>query len=552
MQQFRAPDGSDPLHRRILLSIGIHGKLIISFMLLLMVAVSGSCWVFVLEAEHDMVHLIGHRVAEMSQTLAIASSGDLAKHDVPALNRLANQLLKNRDLLTIAFFNARGEPLVVACRDSKFLVEDPGIVPHVHNNELQLMQVQNKVSSVIGEYAEVIMPVHASSDQSIVSPIIGYVQLNIPEAAELRRIEETRRLAVGVGALLLLLMLPIVSLLVHGILQPIGHLVAATRRIIGGDLHTQVAINRNDMIGTLADSFNAMIRTIGRQRDDLEKANRDLEARIAERTSALETSNKRLQSEIAEKDDFLRAVSHDLNAPLRNISGMAAMLLMKHKEKLDEDVIHRLQRIQKNVELETDLISELLELSRIKTRRQRLEMIETSALVAEITQVLDGDLEEKQIRLIVDTRLPTLYGERLRLRQVFQNLIDNAIKYMGSQPIREIHVGCALRRSDVEFYVRDTGIGIDEFEINKVFNVFRRGKSSAVQAIPGKGVGLAGVKSIVETYNGAARVESRIGQGSTFFFTIDGQFVPELAGVASEPKHQTAPAGAFSGQPVES
>ncbi len=247
---------------------------------------------------------------------------------------------------------------------------------------------------------------------------------------------------------------------------------------------------------------------------------------MVQRTSQLEMANQRLSSEVAEKEDFLRAVSHDLNAPLRNISGMAAMLLMEHRDRFDDEIIHRLERIQKNVNVETDLISELLELSRIKTRREKMEMVETAGLVAEVEGLFESDLRGSQIALLVDTPLPVLHGERSRFRQVFQNLFDNAIKYMGDGPVREIHVGCAVRPTEAEFYVRDTGMGIDAEDQAKVFHVFRRGKNSAARNVAGKGVGLSSVKSIVETYGGSIGVESEPGRGSTFKFTIDGRYVP--------------------------
>jgi signal transduction histidine kinase len=455
----------------------------------------------------------------MSQTLGMAACPELIRHDVPGLNSLANRLLLNGDLLTIAFFDARGKPLVVACRNNDDLIQDPSIVPHVRQNESQLTHVQDRISPVIGEYVEVIAPVYDSSARV---QLVGYVQVNIPEVEPLRHIEHMRRLAVGAGVLVLLITLPLVSLLVHGILQPIGHLVAATRRLAAGDLYTQVDIRRNDMIGTLARSFNAMVHTIRRQQDELE-------AKVKMRTMELVTANKKLEREIAEKNDFMRAVSHDLNAPLRNISGMASMLLLKHKDKLDEEMVHRLERIQKNVEIETDLISELLELSRIKTRRLKMELIETSSLVSEIAQMLEEDLHQKKIELTVQRSLPVVRGERLRLRQVFQNLIDNAIKYMGDGPVRQIHVGCKLFDDYAEFFVRDTGIGIEPDETENVFNIFRRGRGSTTRNIPGKGVGLAGVKSIVETYNGTVRVESKPGAGSTFYFTISGEFVAAVS-----------------------
>jgi signal transduction histidine kinase len=205
---------------------------------------------------------------------------------------------------------------------------------------------------------------------------------------------------------------------------------------------------------------------------------------------------------------------------------MAGMLLAKHREQFEDDVVHRLERIQKNVEVETDLISELLELSRIKSRRSKFEVVDVESTVRQLADVFEQDLQSRKIQLLLDTPLPVLTAERPRIRQIFQNLIDNAIKYMGeSATTREIHVGCEVREAEAEFYVRDTGAGIDPADVDKVFNVFRRGRGAAAQNVAGKGVGLASVKSIIQTYNGSIWVESAVGQGSTFRFTINGRFV---------------------------
>jgi chemotaxis family two-component system sensor kinase Cph1 len=165
-------------------------------------------------------------------------------------------------------------------------------------------------------------------------------------------------------------------------------------------------------------------------------------------------------------------------------------------------------------------------------------------LVQEVGELFTQDFETKGISLHIEGPMPSLTCERARLRQVFQNLVDNAIKYMGegSTPqaleaaghpvptaigpdgkVRAIHVGFRTSNVDdeLEFYVRDTGLGIEEADIGNVFRVFRRGRSEAVQSVAGKGVGLASVKSIVETYGGSIRVESTVGAGSTFRFTID-------------------------------
>jgi signal transduction histidine kinase len=204
---------------------------------------------------------------------------------------------------------------------------------------------------------------------------------------------------------------------------------------------------------------------------------------------------------------------------------MTTMLLMKHKEKFDEEVIHRLERIQKNVQMETDLISELLELSRIKTRRQKMEHVDIRLLVQDLTGVFENDLRSRRIEIVVDTALPVIHGEKARIRQIFQNLIDNAIKYMGDGLQRQIHIGCDHRADAVEFYVKDTGMGIEQEDLSKVFVIFRRGRNTQAQNVPGKGVGLASVKTIIETYNGTIWAESQVGNGTTFRFTISGRHV---------------------------
>jgi len=201
--------------------------------------------------------------------------------------------------------------------------------------------------------------------------------------------------------------------------------------------------------------------------------------------------------------------------------------------------------------VETDLIAELLELSRIKTRRQKMEPVDIGAMVSELAGMFEDDLRTKGISLVVDSALPVLDCERARLRQVFQNLIDNAIKYMGDGPVRRIHLGCKLGKAEVEFYVSDTGIGIDPEDIDKVFFVFRRGKNCGANT-QGKGVGLASVKSIIETYNGRIWVESQLGAGTTFRFTINGKYVPQCATAhaagATTANAAAMPAAATSGQ----
>jgi signal transduction histidine kinase len=164
-----------------------------------------------------------------------------------------------------------------------------------------------------------------------------------------------------------------------------------------------------------------------------------------------------------------------------------------------------------------------------------MEPVELEAMIWELRGLFENDLKTRGIDLRVESTLPVLECERARIRQVFQNLIDNAIKYMGDGPDRVIAVGWVRRLTEAEFYVRDTGIGIHKEDIDKVFHVFRRGRNTQSTAVAGKGVGLSSVKSIIETYSGRIWVESELGKGTTFRFTINGQYVPCMSGGRREP-----------------
>ena len=563
VESIRSWEQTAPWFRRASARLGLQGKLTISFMFLLAVALGGSGWYFLRESRDTTREVVRQQVVLVSHTLAMSSEKLLAEQNCTELTRVGRDLLRDRGILAAAFYDAEGKLLTAASRDPDLAW--PDVDPATWASQpRRLPVVVARETAAWGRFMEVTAPVmsigNRRDDLGARVPAglpVGYVTMCFaPAVGHPAPLARVGQMILLIGAAASLVSFPLVYGLVHRIFLPIRELVEATDRITAGDMNSQVAIHRPDIIGTLARSFNEMTIRVRDQQEQLEAANamladanNELEQKVQERTAQLEAANRRLKNEIAEKEDFLRAVSHDLNAPLRNISGMATMLLMKHRERFDEDIIHRLERIQKNVEVETDLISELLELSRIRTHRQQTEPVDVGALVGELAGVFENDLRTRQISLVIDTPLPTLDCERARMRQVFQNLIDNAIKYMGggSSEVgvqssesntgpnpselrtpncpKEIHVGCTVRADEAEFYVRDTGIGIEPEDLDKVFFVFRRGKAAAAQGISGKGVGLASVKSIVETYQGTIWVESRVGQGSTFRFTINGRFL---------------------------
>jgi two-component system phosphate regulon sensor histidine kinase PhoR len=242
--------------------------------------------------------------------------------------------------------------------------------------------------------------------------------------------------------------------------------------------------------------------------------------------------------------DFIANASHELRTPLATLIGFIETLRGPARE--DAEARERFLAIMHGqASRMSRLVEDLMSLSRIELNEHVMprDRVALSPLLRQIAETLELRAGERdiRIRLAVPPDLPDVLGDRDELAQVFQNLIDNAIKYMGdgspaaegSARVKAIHVGCEVRPDEAEFYVRDTGIGIDADDLDKVFCVFRRGKNQAVQNVAGKGVGLASVKSIIETYSGVVRVESEVGRGSTFRFTIDGKHVVVPGGAAA-------------------
>lgn len=344
--------------------------------------------------------------------------------------------------------------------------------------------------------------------------LMGSVRVVLDTSETARRLIKARQRILLIGTATVLAAMPLGMLVVgRTFLRPVRRLARASRGLARGDLTTRCHVVSNDELGELGLAFDSMAAEIARQRGELIGANEELETKVALRTGELSQANARLRDEMAEKEDFLRAVSHDLNAPLRNITGMATMILTQWQGALPEEVVARLGRIQANVDVQSSLIGELLELSRIRTRPERRCVVELEPMMAELAASFEYELQARGIELAVRRPLPSLYVEKNRFRQVFQNLIDNAIKYMDRPTGGRIEIACQLQEGRYRLSVADNGPGIPIEDQQRIFHVFRRGGNTRV---PGRGVGLALVKGVVANYEGQATVASTPGHGATF------------------------------------
>lgn len=232
-------------------------------------------------------------------------------------------------------------------------------------------------------------------------------------------------------------------------------------------------------------------------------------SRIDQLLSELRTKNEELQS-------FTYTVSHDLKAPLVTISGFMGYLEQDARkgdiERLNRDIL----RINEAVVKMQRLINELLELSRIGRLMNPPEEVSFEEIVREALELVEGRLKSRQVRVEVEADLPSVCGDRSRLVEVVQNLVDNAVKFMGDQAEPLIEIG-AIRSYNPAFFVRDNGVGIDPEQHERVFGLF----SKLDARTEGTGIGLALVRRIVEVHGGKVWVESEgAGNGSTFYFTF--------------------------------
>jgi signal transduction histidine kinase len=261
----------------------------------------------------------------------------------------------------------------------------------------------------------------------------------------------------------------------------------------------------------------------------------ELEERVKERTDALTQINEQLKQEIAERieaeqkqaeliekvdninkelKDFASVVSHDLKAPLRGIKSLATWILDDCSDQLGDQGKEQINLLLGRVERMYNLIDGVLQYSIVGRTEENVTQVNLNKFVPEIIDML---VPPENITVTVENDLPAIECEETQIMQLFQNLLNNAIKYMD-KPQGRIRVGCVEEDGVWKFSVSDNGPGIEEKYFEKIFKMFQVVSVSEDQQ--GTGVGLTVAKKIVELHGGRIWVESKAGEGSTFFFTL--------------------------------
>jgi len=238
---------------------------------------------------------------------------------------------------------------------------------------------------------------------------------------------------------------------------------------------------------------------------------KQLEEGLLEKTRKLEKSMEKLEQ-------FSHVVSHDLKEPARTVEAFSGFLLEDYQDKLDEEGVDYLQRMKRAAGRMRELINDLLNLSSIHMDRASFERVNVQKVVEEVKD--DLEMRLRGVNLQIDDDMPAVRGSRIRIAELLSNLITNAIKY-NDKALPTLHVGWlkeSKKSGMCTFFVQDNGIGIEERYQERIFAIFE--KLNPREDYEGTGAGLAICKRIVEEHKGEIWVESEVGKGSTFYFTI--------------------------------
>lgn len=309
-------------------------------------------------------------------------------------------------------------------------------------------------------------------------------------------------LLVGLG------MATLASLLIsRRVVRPVGVLRQGAARIGAGALDHRIDIQTGDELEALAAEFNRMAA-------QLQESYAGLEHKVEERTRELEIANKH-------KSQFLANMSHELRTPLNGIQGYTELIMDGIYGEVPEKIKEVMARIQQSGSRLLNLINAVLDLSKIEAGRITLSLADYSmpGVVQNVFTAVEPLAVEKQLvlKVTVPPNLPIGKGDEQRLTQVLTNLVGNAIKFTE---VGTVTVQVASTNGTFTVAVSDTGAGIAEADQQKVFEEFQQADSSSTRKQGGTGLGLTIAKKIIEMHGGRIWVESSLGKGSTFSFTL--------------------------------
>lgn len=452
-----------------------------------------------------------NRIAQMVQT---PIGEHLTKNDASLLDQELITLKVNPDVQDSIVLNIDGK-VIAQLNNTNNMLGLPFFKPFIQ----EIMQ-SDSIETYVGDRVLV-----AGGPIEVDNKVIGYLYIQFSLEKYYQYLRSSLFINLFILGVCLSFGLILARIMSNSFTQPIIDLIRLTNKISSGSKDIHFPKQKSKEFEILSQALKIMLRNLRQSHERLEEATVELDRKVKERTFELEIARKKAEEANIAKSSFLANVSHEIRTPMNGIIGTASLL---KDTSLTSEQRKYVEIMQFSAESLLSLINDILDFSKIESGKFDIETvpIDLRKISDEVLDLLEYRVKEKELGFgcIVDPSLPRfVLGDPTRIRQIILNFVSNAIKFTSEGFIKiSIKVQEEQRHSiQVKFSVQDSGIGIPQEKLNKLFKAFSQVDASTTRQYGGTGLGLAISKKLIELMDGQVGLESEPKVGSTFWFTLN-------------------------------